>query len=270
MKTLSAVLPVALLARSIHAHCMHIPIPQSSHQPLTHTHPPDIFSKLIVNNTLSTDFQYTRDVTDNQNEYTNYLWYKSFPQFGMRCRGCDDLGTKSPAMVCGRNAFPVLNPQIQTATVLAGDDIGFHLSGVFDPEDSEEYMTIYHRGPAYIFLSKLPDGKSELSEYDGSADWFKIGYTGAANSTNWAVEGHKSVNVTIPATTPPGKYLARIEHFMPDWTYGQSQWFISCAHIEVVGKGGGTPGPLVKFPGAYDEEDPGKSSRTIWRWRNTH
>lgn len=32
---------------------------------------------------------------------------------------------------------------------------------------------------------------------------------------------------------------------------------MGCAQIKVTGSGAGTPGPTVKFPGAYDPKDPG-------------
>jgi hypothetical protein len=67
----------------------------------------------------------------------------------------------------------------------------------------------------------------------------------------------QQLNFTIPATTPPGKYLARVEHFYIKPRYNETQQ-INCAHIEVVGPGGGTPGPVTKFPGAYSLEEPGE------------
>lgn len=38
---------------------------------------------------------------------------------------------------------------------------------------------------------------------------------------------------------------------------GGVQFFISCAHLQVSSGGTGTPGPLVEFPGAYVEGEPG-------------
>jgi hypothetical protein len=70
--------------------------------------------------------------------------------------------------------------------------------------------------------------------------------------------GALGVNFTIPITTPPGKYLLRIEHFFPSGNLGQSQWFVNCAHIDVVGNGGGSPTQFVRFPNAYNDEDPSK------------
>jgi hypothetical protein len=68
-----------------------------------------------------------------------------------------------------------------------------------------------------------------------------------------------SVPFTIPAATPPGDYLFRIEHIGLHSASGKNgaQFYISCAQITVTGSGSGTPGPLVAFPGAYKSTDPG-------------
>lgn len=64
------------------------------------------------------------------------------------------------------------------------------------------------------------------------------------------------MNFTIPKTTPPGKYLMRAEQmYMLSPGFNGTQFFIGCAHVEVLGEGGGTPGPLVKFPETYDPDD---------------
>jgi hypothetical protein len=65
----------------------------------------------------------------------------------------------------------------------------------------------------------------------------------------------------------------RVEHIAPfDSRFNTTQFYIACAHINVSGPGGGkktkketptayvggadehlgSPGPMVKFPGAYD------------------
>jgi hypothetical protein len=68
-----------------------------------------------------------------------------------------------------------------------------------------------------------------------------------------------TVPFTIPASTPPGDYLFRIEHIGLHSASGKNgaQFYISCAQITVTGSGSGTPGPLVAFPGAYKSTDPG-------------
>jgi hypothetical protein len=70
---------------------------------------------------------------------------------------------------------------------------------------------------------------------------------------------HTEVNFTIPASTPSGQYLLRIEHFLPSSSHGQSRWFVNCAHVELVGGGQGKPGPMVRFPNGYSEDSP-----SIW------
>ena len=65
-------------------------------------------------------------------------------------------------------------------------------------------------------------------------------------------------NFTIPKTTPPGKYLMRIEQFMPTDFVDYTQWYINCAHVNIIGPGGGTPEGFAKFPGTYQTDDPGK------------
>ena len=127
------------------------------------------------------------------------------------------------------------------------------VSGPFFPGDDVQY--IYHLGPGQMFLSKLPEGLESLNEYDAKGDFFKIGYAGPISNNTWALNDHLAMNVTIPKTTPPGKYVMRIEQWLPHGEKGQSQWFVNCAHVEIVGAGGGTPGPFVRFPGAYSEEE---------------
>lgn len=39
-----------------------------------------------------------------------------------------------------------------------------------------------------------------------------------------------------------------------------SQWYVNCAHVNVIGPGGGTPAGFAKFPGTYVVDDPGEYS----------
>jgi len=211
---------------------------------LTHTSAHYVFSRLIVNNTVSRDFQYVRDVTGNAGTRDS-MWLKAFPIYG----------PENTNVTCGRGAFPVSNSaSIETAVIAAGSEVGFMVSPPFFEGDLIQY--IYHEGPGQIFMSKLPDGVESLNNYDGSGDFFKIGYAGPVSATAWELNDKLSMNATIPKTTPPGKYLLRIEQFLPSNLRGQSQWFVNCAHIEVIGSGGGSPGPIVKFPNAYKEDEP--------------
>ena len=52
----------------------------------------------------------------------------------------------------------------------------------------------------------------------------------------------------------------RAEHLNIMDSYQSTQMYTNCAHIEIIGSGGGTPGPTTKFPGAFTAKDPGKQS----------
>lgn len=69
----------------------------------------------------------------------------------------------------------------------------------------------------------------------------------------------KTVTFTIPAATPSGDYLVRVEHIglHVAQSLGAAQFYLSCGQITITGGGSGTPGPLVAFPGAYSASDPG-------------
>lgn len=106
---------------------------------------------------------------------------------------------------------------------------------------------------AYLSASPTRD----LSLYQGDGDWFKIGYLGPKNDSYWLTRDQTGMNFTIPPTTPPGDYLLRAEQLYVRPGYNTTQWYVACAQIKVLGEGGGDPGPLVKFPGAYGLEDEG-------------
>ncbi|KAI1111015.1 glycosyl hydrolase family 61-domain-containing protein [Nemania sp. NC0429] len=137
-----------------------------------------------------------------------------------------------------------------TATVFAGDEVGFRIVQDYEAANG---LTMFHAGPGQIYLSRADN----LETYIGDGDWFKIASAGPLNNTNWQLTGLRDMNFTIPATTPPGKYLMRMEQVMPMPTGFSPQLYISCAHIEVVGQGGGTPTEFAQFPGTYKREDPG-------------
>jgi hypothetical protein len=77
--------------------------------------------------------------------------------------------------------------------VAPGATVGFNLDN-----------TVYHQGPAAIYLGKAP---SSVSSWDGSgASWFKIAEWGATfNPFKFTDEGVSQLTTTIPASTPPGE-----------------------------------------------------------------
>lgn len=44
---------------------------------------------------------------------------------------------------------------------------------------------------------------------------------------------------------------------MPTPQKGYNQWYVNCAHVNIIGPGGGKPTGFAKFPGTYTEDDPG-------------
>ncbi|KAF1961187.1 hypothetical protein CC80DRAFT_543546 [Byssothecium circinans] len=161
----------------------------------------------------------------------------------------------STNITCGRNSS-LYAATTNTATVLAGTEVGF---GFVDIPNG--WPGIFHGGATQIYLSKVPDGK-KIESYEGNEDeaqWFKIA-SWAQNTTDnltWLTMGWSRVMFDIPKTTPPGPYLLRIEsqnaYYYPEMT----QFFTNCAHVNIIGPGGGTPTQFVKFPGTYKLEDPG-------------
>ncbi|KAH9905799.1 lytic polysaccharide monooxygenase [Xylariomycetidae sp. FL2044] len=138
-----------------------------------------------------------------------------------------------------------------TYAVKAGDKIGLKL---FNNEFIE------HPGPGFFYMSKAP---GNVSDYDGSGDWFKVwesGPTGSPTSTGgWPTYGKTSMEFTLPTTLEDGEYLLRGEHIgIHENHVGKPQLYMECAQISITG-GSGTakPSPVAKIPGIYKKTDPG-------------
>jgi hypothetical protein len=102
------------------------------------------------------------------------------------------------------------------------------------------------------YLSRSPTQTPEgLQSWDGDGDWFKIAQLGAFNATHWfefdnvrlsEVWRQLSINsvhtlisqynFTIPATTPPGLYLLRVESIYPRIEFNRTQFYMNCAQIQ--------------------------------------
>ncbi|KAL1597764.1 hypothetical protein SLS60_008251 [Paraconiothyrium brasiliense] len=195
----------------------------------------------MFNNTISEQWEYVRNITEGQAADSG-LWDQYMPYYDL----------SSPDLRCGRGATTT-GPGSKTAVVDAGEQVGFVVGRSAD-EPLQPYV-IYHNGPGQAYLSRST--AENLDHYDGSGLWFKIGYLGAKSDTYWLTRDQTGMNFTIPSTTPPGDYLLRVEHLYVRPVYNTTQFYIACAQVRIRGPGGGTPGPMAKFPGAYDLKDPG-------------
>ncbi|KAH9896357.1 lytic polysaccharide monooxygenase [Xylariomycetidae sp. FL2044] len=204
-----------------------------------------MWSHLLVNGTETEEFRYVRDVAPDPS-YSSAIpgLSKIAPQL--------DITTTN--ITCGRNAFSSAS-STETATVIAGSEVGFRLSEAYASVDPPSH--VFHPGPGQAYLSRPPDGV-ELEQYEGTeGDWFKIDVAGPMDDANWTLLNKREYNFTVPVTTPPGSYLLRIEQFLPTAIYNNSQWYVNCAHVNIVGSGGGAPTEFARFPGTYKPDDPG-------------
>lgn len=201
---------------------------------------------LLVNGTESRRWQYVRDVADAfYNPPGSYPPGSDFPKV------IPQYDIHSTNVTCGRSAFASASTT-ETADVIAGSEVGFRVSW----DGRGEYGTFWHPGPAQIYLARAPN--DDLENFRGDdGEWFKIALAGPVGNNEWAIFNKPDFNFTIPLTTPPGKYLMRIEQFMPTIELDYTQWYVNCAHINIIGNGGGVPSGFAQFPGTYDIHDPG-------------
>lgn len=77
--------------------------------------------------------------------------------------------------------------------------------------------------------------------------------------TSINTDTYETTKATIPANTPDGEYLLRVEQIALHMASqpNKAQFYLACSQIQVTGGGNGTPGPLVALPGAYSSNDPG-------------
>ncbi|KAF2729585.1 hypothetical protein EJ04DRAFT_502107 [Polyplosphaeria fusca] len=139
----------------------------------------------------------------------------------------------------------------KTAKITAGKDIvGFQ---------TNVQAHIQHPGPLTVYMSKAP---GDVRDYDGSGDWFKVFQLGTTPKWNGTDQGWLSWNryqfrFQLPAQIPAGQYLMRIEHMAVHQPYRNKEFFLQCAHVEVVSNyNGAAPSPTIKFPGGYQRSDP--------------
>lgn len=198
----------------------------------------------IVNGVAQPAFKYVRQST-RATKY-NPIKFSTNPAADIR----DNSHIDGDDIICNQGAFSSAG-KTQVLTVNAGEEIRLQLA---------VGAKMQHPGPEMVYLSKAP---GKVQEYSGKGgDWFKIHEQGVCDggdftSTAWCDYGKNYIAAKIPKDTPNGEYLARFEHIGVHRSHvNQPEHYVSCLQIKVQGGGNGTPGPMVKFPGAYKASDP--------------
>ncbi|KAJ1709640.1 endoglucanase [Aspergillus flavus] len=204
------------------------------------------FDTLIVDGKESSPNQYVRSNT-RPAKYNPTKWVNTR----------DDMTPDMPDFRCNKGSFTFAG-QTGTAEVKAGSKLAMKL-GVG--------ATMKHPGPALVYMSKAP---STAKTYQGDGDWFKIYEEGICDknkdvkSDAWCSYDKDRVEFTIPKDLADGEYLIRAEHIGVHGAHaGEAEFYYECAQVKVVGGGNGTPGPTVKFPGAYKKTDP-SFTYSVW------
>ncbi|KAJ7751556.1 glycoside hydrolase [Mycena maculata] len=192
--------------------------------------------QLIVDGANTSSWQYVRETNNWQDFDPASFSVTNVNTTDIRCYTSTESGTSSTY-----------------TSVDAGATVGFTVDG--NPAN------IYHPGVLNVYMAQAPSG-TEVASWDGSGEvWFKVyeisAVTDGGTSITFPATGLTQVTFPIPAETPSGQYLIRIEHIALHVasTYGGAQFYIACAQVEV--RGTGTPGPLVEFPGEYTGYEPG-------------
>ncbi|KAI1364856.1 glycosyl hydrolase family 61-domain-containing protein [Xylaria arbuscula] len=193
------------------------------------------YNRLIVNDAyVGEPYQYIRKPTSGNN------FLSDVNSTDMRCN-------------VGGASGVALNTQ--TATVHAGDTLGFGIDETFG-----------HPGIQQVYLSRAPDlpsssqstnssSSSAAALYDGSGGWARIyaltttptypngtGTTGKNSfaeaqpgAVDWATHKLESFLFTLPPETPVGEYLLRAEGMAVHAAHkpGGAQFYVSCAQIRV-------------------------------------
>ncbi|KAF9533287.1 glycoside hydrolase [Crepidotus variabilis] len=188
------------------------------------------FPDLIVNNTVTTDWQYVR-ITANH--------YDNGPVTDVTSQAirCYELDSTSAT-------------QAGIATVQAGSTVGFKADNTMGHPG---YFSAYMSAAKPANSNSVGLGKTWFKIWEWAPKW------SASTGLVFDSENIDRFTFTIPKSTPNGQYLLRGEQIALHvaGTSGGAQFYIACAQINVVGGGSGSPSPTVQFPGAYSASDPG-------------
>ncbi|TFK18586.1 hypothetical protein FA15DRAFT_683251 [Coprinopsis marcescibilis] len=188
------------------------------------------FPSLVVNGQNTAQWQYVR----RTNNYQTNGPVQSVSSGDFRCY---NSATRATA---------------QTYTVEAGSTVGFATN-----------QPVSHSSTTNIYMARAPSGVN-VTSWDGSGNvWFKVhevtAITNGGSSIRFPSAGVSSITFALPPALPSGEYLMRMENIALHSAsgFGGAQFYISCAQLNVVNGGIGTPGPLVSIPGVYTGREPG-------------
>jgi hypothetical protein len=109
------------------------------------------------------------------------------------------------------------------------------------------------------------DGDCTTFQPDANTRWFKIAQAGLKQPNvpdTWYQKDTMNgvpIEVVLPQNLAPGGYIVRHEtvslHLAG--SVGGAEFYPSCLQLRVTGNGNGVPDQTVRFPGAYNENDPG-------------
>jgi hypothetical protein len=202
------------------------------------------FESNVINGAAGRPFEFIRDFT--RPTKFNPIKFSSNPAEDIR----DGSFIDGPDIICNQGAFSNAG-STDILTVNAGDEVRVKL-GVG--------ATMQHPGPSYIYMSRAPG--DDVKSYDGTGDWFKIFEEGVCNegadftTDAWCSWDKDELAAVVPADTPDGEYLFRVEHIGVHRSHvNQPEHYVSCVQIKVENGGNGTPGPMTNFPGTYQDSD---------------
>ncbi|KAK4182143.1 glycosyl hydrolase family 61-domain-containing protein [Podospora australis] len=249
--------------------------------PLVHGH--YSFIRLKTNGVWHEPLQYIRNKTSPFDEKqfvdSNFLWrYYNWPTYFL------DF---PDSVRCGRGNLDHAK-ETQVLTIKAGDEVEIaHLrsdpsewdNGMFECADDRGacdhrpyYRTDFnHPGPLIIHLSKVPEGQ-DIKTYDGSGEWVKIHSRGLVSAKErpikWElyVDEPPHLKFKIPAQTPPGQYLMRMDVLMAGMlnkyikigelgSFGQM--YPTCAQLNILSQSTAQLPQGVLIPEIFAPEAPG-------------
>ncbi|EPS40687.1 hypothetical protein H072_5441 [Dactylellina haptotyla CBS 200.50] len=148
-------------------------------------------------------------------------------------------------VTCNRGAKPAK----LVAKAPAGSKIVFKWSKWFDD----------HKGPIITYLADCGGDCTKAKGPD--LNWFKVDEAGLINgvwATDILMKQDKTWTIQLPKKIKNGQYLMRHEMIalhLADKPNG-AQFYPSCSNIEITGGTGEASPPTVKFPSAYQTNDP--------------